>query len=183
MKFSVKIEGLRELDEALRELPKATGKNVLRRVARDALEPMAEEARRLAPDDPKTGPPHDLKSSIKVGSRAKAGGGRLVEKASSVVAYMGPTRDGYPQAMPVEFGSAPHYVNKGAGKAAGKVKATSKSRGMHPGNAPHPYMRPAFDGGWRPMLGRVGAQLATEIEKARQRLARKAERLAAKTRS
>lgn len=45
----VRLEGFRELEAALRELPKATGKNVLRRVAKGALQPMADEAAAKAP--------------------------------------------------------------------------------------------------------------------------------------
>ena len=42
-----RIEGLKELDKALGQLPRATGKNVLRRVARKALEPIIEVAKAL----------------------------------------------------------------------------------------------------------------------------------------
>lgn len=47
----IRIEGLAELQEALRELPDATSRNVLRRVAKQVLEPIAERARQLAPVD------------------------------------------------------------------------------------------------------------------------------------
>jgi hypothetical protein len=44
---TVRVDGLREIDAAIGELGKATGRNVLRRVAVQRLQPMAEEARRL----------------------------------------------------------------------------------------------------------------------------------------
>lgn len=47
--FKVHVEGLAELETKLRELPDATAKNVLRRVARKRLEPVAQRARELAP--------------------------------------------------------------------------------------------------------------------------------------
>lgn len=47
----VKIEGLKELDKALGQLPKATAKAALRRVLKEAAEPLARTARRLAPRD------------------------------------------------------------------------------------------------------------------------------------
>ena len=47
MKTTMKLEGFRELDKALGELPKATGKNVLRKVGRKALEPMRADAEEL----------------------------------------------------------------------------------------------------------------------------------------
>lgn len=177
MKFEIRTEGFRELDEALRELPKATAKNVLRRVAKAALEPMAEDARRRAPDDPSTPAPHDLRSSIAISEKRKTTARGFTPKTTAVRVYMGPTRDGYPEAMPQEFGSAPHSV------ARKRRRGKSGPAKMHPGNPPHPYMRPAFDAGWRPMLANIRTQLAAEIEKARARLARKAARLAAKNRS
>jgi HK97 gp10 family phage protein len=45
----VTLSGFAELDQALAELPKATAKNVLRRIARGALEPMADMAAARAP--------------------------------------------------------------------------------------------------------------------------------------
>lgn len=48
-KPTVEIEGLRELDKALGELPKSTAKATLRRVLKDAGEPVARAARRNAP--------------------------------------------------------------------------------------------------------------------------------------
>lgn len=50
-RVKVKIEGLRELDRALGELPKATAKAALRKVLRDAAEPMAQRMRAGAPFD------------------------------------------------------------------------------------------------------------------------------------
>src|SRR4051812_42698426 len=44
-----KIEGLSELNDALAELPKATGKNVLKRAMVKALLPMEAQAEGLAP--------------------------------------------------------------------------------------------------------------------------------------
>ena len=44
-----RIEGLKALDKALGQLPRATGKNVLRRVARKALEPIIADAKTKAP--------------------------------------------------------------------------------------------------------------------------------------
>lgn len=46
---TIKIEGLKELDTALGKLPKATAKGALRRVLREAGEPIARTARGLAP--------------------------------------------------------------------------------------------------------------------------------------
>ena len=63
-KTTVKIEGLRELDRALGQLPKAVAKSMGRQVLRDAAEPMARAARQLAPRDE-----YHLYESIDVSTR------------------------------------------------------------------------------------------------------------------
>lgn len=135
----VRVEGLRELDRALGELPKATGRNVLRRTGVKALEPMAEAARTQAPVEF-----GDLKDSIAVSTRAP----RRHRRASTVEVYMGPGP--HPQAITQEFGTF-----------------------FHPAQ---PFMRPAWDGGKTELLESVKSDLAEEIGKAAQRLARKAAR-------
>lgn len=99
--FTVKLEGFRELDAALGQLPKATGKNVLRRVAKARLQPIAEAMRRRAPDDPTTGG-NDLKTSITVTTKNPKGN----RKESLIEAHAGPGR--LPQAHMQEFGTVNH---------------------------------------------------------------------------
>lgn len=175
----LKLHGLAELDQALYELPRAAAKTTLRRTATRALQPMAEEARRRAPDDPRTPAPKDLKSSIRIGARAQAGRAakKLREGKSSVVVFMGPSRDGYPQAVVQEFGAAPHAITKGTGKRGKGPRGRGRK---HPGHAAHPYMRPAFDNGWRGALASLARLLGEEIHKTTRRLEAKARRLAKK---
>lgn len=89
----VRVDGLREVDAALGELGKATGRNVMRRVALARLEPMAEEMRRLVPVDS-----GDLKDGIAVTTKNP----RRNRKRSEVEAHAGPGR--HPQAHLREFG-------------------------------------------------------------------------------
>ena len=93
----VSVEGLREVDAALGELGKATGRNVMRRVALARLEPIAEEMRRLVPVDS-----GDLKDGISVTTKNP----RRNRKRSEVEAHAGPGR--HPQAHLQEFGTAHH---------------------------------------------------------------------------
>jgi HK97 gp10 family phage protein len=141
-----RIEGLRELDEALKELPKATARNVLLRTLKNVGEPMAKDAARLAPDDPATGG-KDLKNSIRVLSVPAK------ERENHVEVAIGPTTKAF-WGLFQEFGTAHH--------------------------GPQPFMRPAFDGGAMRALNSIKKTLANEISKAVQRLARKAQREAAK---
>jgi len=160
---TVSVEGLREVDAALGQLGKATGRNVMRRVAVARLEPMAEEARRLAPDDPNTRG-RDLAKSIAVSTRTnKANFSRAANKAAragkaEVEAYMGPAGVGGkgapPQGIWQEFGTVNH--------------------------PPQPFMRPAWDGGKDALLEGIADDLWAEISKAAARQAKKAARLAAK---
>lgn len=96
---------------------------------------------------------------------------------------MGPTSDGYPQAMVMEFGAAPHFVTKGAGRR-GKAKriaqfAEREGHTMHPGVKPQPYMRPAWDKYSRGLVEVVGKLLWAEIAKTAERHARRAAKRAA----
>lgn len=113
--FDVRVDP--SIYRTLGHLPDLAKSKGLEPLVVKALEPMAETARFLAPDDPNTGPPYDLKSSIKVSTKKR--GFKAFNRLDGAFAFMGPTREGYPQAMFQEFGTV-------------KMVAT-------------PYMRPAFD--------------------------------------
>ena len=49
MSITVSVSGLKELDQALGELPKATARNVLKRTLAKAAEPIVAEAKQHAP--------------------------------------------------------------------------------------------------------------------------------------
>lgn len=157
MKTTVRVEGLKEIDAALGELGKATGRNVMRRVAVKRLEPMAEKARQLAPDDPATGG-NDLKRSIAVSTQLSTKQRKLNRKSKSEAeAHMGPAGPGGkvpPQGIFQEFGTQKH--------------------------GPQSFMRPVWDGGKDALLDGIKDDLWAEIDKAAARNARKAARLAAK---
>lgn len=142
----IRVEGLRELDRALRELPKATGKNVLKRVLMKAGQPIEHHAERLAPV--RTG---HLKQSIGTGTKLTRRQRRQHKKESPVEVFVGAAE---PKAHMQEFGQAHH--------------------------PPQPFLRPAWDANKMGALNSIKNDLGEEIEKARQRLAKKAARLAAK---
>lgn len=151
---TVEIEGLREIDAALGKLGKATGRNVLRRVAVTRLQPMADHARSIASSFQWSG---DLADSIEVSTRLAGYARRLNRNRSEAEAHMGPAGRGKkapPQGSLQEFGTAHH--------------------------GPQPFMRPAWDRGQDQLLDGIKADLWEEIEKAAQRAARKAARLASR---
>jgi hypothetical protein len=146
-RVSFKIEGLKELDRALKELPKATARNVALRTLKEHGQPIAAAGEANAPR--LSG---KLSESYTVGTKLSRRQKKLHKKESPVEVFVGPT----PQAKSVqtEFGNA-HQ-------------------------SPHPHLRPAWDSNVMRVLGGIKNSLADQIEKARARLARKAEREAAK---
>ena len=118
---SFEFKGFKELYRAIDHLPEVVRKKELEPLLVEALEPMAEYARVMAPDDPLTGPPWNLPTSIEVSVRQRTGSSKSDRALGrfDARAYMGPTKFGYPQAIMAEFGT----IN---------MVAT-------------PYMRPAFD--------------------------------------
>lgn len=100
MKTTVRIEGLRQLDQALGELGKAAGKAVLRRVGKKALEPMRAAAEAQAPRLE-----GHLQRSVAVSTKLTKRQARLARKRggkASVMVHMGPND---PSAVPQEFGA------------------------------------------------------------------------------
>lgn len=151
MRTTYKVEGLKELKNALQELPKATGTNVLKRVLIGAGEPIAAHAASLAPDDPTTSG-FDLKRSVTVSHRLSRRQRSKHRKESKVEVYVG--AGPLAQASLQEFGTSNH--------------------------PPQPFLRPAWDGGRMAALEYIKRQLGAEIKKAASRLAAKAARVAAK---
>lgn len=103
MTVRVKVEGLREIQTALHELPKATAKNVMRRVLREVAQPIADHASQNAPVD--TG---YLKRSVAVSTKLSKRARKDTEKLSdhAVQVYIGPSSA--PRATMQEFGTLNH---------------------------------------------------------------------------
>lgn len=171
----MKLEGLKELDEALKELPKATGKNVLRRALTAAAEPIAAQAIQAVPV--KTG---RLKKSIGV-SRVKFSSGDAGKRAFAAAMRAGASR--------AEAREAAISANEGGSNITsalvlvgpGRLRAAGMQEFGTVKNAPHPYLRPAWDSNRFNAAEIIKTELANEIQKAADRLARKQARLLAKT--
>ena len=131
VKFTVVRSDFRELEQNLARLEKrATRRSVARRALMAAAEPIEASAREFAPDDPATGAPYDLKSSITSSTRQKSKrrAFRKINDSDQVV-HIGPTREGYPQAMVMEFGGKFHRAigfMRRAWRAEGGEKALDR---------------------------------------------------------
>jgi HK97 gp10 family phage protein len=99
----VRVEGLRDLDRALGELPKRTGKAVLRRTLMRAAAPIAATAQALAPVDE-----GGLKRSIHAGTRLSRRQARAMRGAtrSTAEVYVGPGPSS--KSITQEFGAEHH---------------------------------------------------------------------------
>jgi len=100
-RVTVKTEGFKELQEALLELPKATGRNVARRALLKAAKPIAEAASANAP----IGPTGKLHISIDAGTQLTRRQRSQHTRASEVEVFVGVT-NAAPHGMHQEFGTA-----------------------------------------------------------------------------
>ncbi len=143
----MKLSGFRELDRILsEEMPKATAKRILRKIAKDALEPMADRAAAMAPVDEGM-----LAFSVSVGEARS----RRVKKMDS--------RAGIQMAMGPAGGN-------GALNYASFVEFGTND------TTPKPYMRPAWDSGKMPALEYVKDNLGAAVRTAAARHAKKSAR-------
>lgn len=149
MKFSFKMEGLKELDAALAEFRPMTGRNILRRAGTQAMEPVADEMRAKAPVQ--RGHEQDLKKSIDTGTKGAKSAKREFRDTHVVEVYAGPSVVGdgvLPQAYQQEFGNENH--------------------------GPQPYVRPGWDVKRSGVMPDLKDRLGTELDKASKRAARRA---------
>lgn len=155
MANTVRVDGLKELEAALKELPRATGKSVLRRVLKKRAEPIADAMRSKAPVDIEGG--GQLRDSVGVSTKLSKRQRGLHRKAfkndkASVEMFVG--AGPLPQAHLTEFGG--------------------------PNNSPVGWARSSWDAGKAELLDGLKADLWAEVEKAAARHARKMARLARK---
>lgn len=171
----LKIEGLKELEEALKELPKATAKNTIRRAIIAAAQPIIDTAtmlirvRRIQPPV--------------VISKIKFTAGNAGKRAFAEAMAEGATR--------AEAGEAAHAANIAAKESGGDdVKITSGVASIGPTKrafygfefgtihlAPKPFMRPAWDQHKEKAAEAIGTELKEQIDKAVKRLAAKQKKL------
>ncbi len=102
-KTSVRISGLKELDRALGKLPEATAKRVLRDVLKEAGEPLARTARRLAPKDE-----YHLYDSIDVSTRLNKRQAALHKKEANPAFQEMFVGTNNPAGVQQEFGNERH---------------------------------------------------------------------------
>lgn len=141
--MKVQLAGFKALDKALGELPKATGKNVLRRVAKPPMEAMANVAAQKAPE--RTG---RLAFSISVSEKRTRRAKTQFMSGTGIQMAMGPASG---------FGAALSYATF---DEFGTVDTPAFA-----------FMRAAWDGGAERSLEYVKVHLGDEIAKSARKLA------------
>ena len=152
--FNFELHGMKELMDALSELPTMSmKKGVVRNALKKAALPVKEAAKANAqslPFDNKA-----IVDSIKVGtSLKKSQRGR--QDRSRVTVYVGSS---HPLSHLFEFGTSERFTKTGA--ARGHI-------------SPHPFMRTAWDANKKIALGRIGEEMWKAILKSARLLAKKA---------
>lgn len=177
LKTSFKLEGFKELEKSLLELPKVTQGNVLKRAVVAPAADFAEAAAVVAPEDK-----GKLKREIKVGRPKIITAGKA--------AFAAAMREGGTRADAAAAARAANRAAGGTGKAVSVQAGPTNSafHGIFPEfGAAHmsaqPYMRPTWDRMGPGFIGQIGDVLKEEIAKAAARLAKKVARLAAKVKS
>lgn len=148
--MKVQLEGFKELDAALGQLPKATAKNVLRRVLKKAAKPIDDHASAAAPQ--LTG---GLQRSVITGTRlTKSQGGSKAVRQSD-----GSFRSAAKSYVEIHVGTA---LPRGLFQEFGTFKEVAQ-----------PFMRPAWDANKTIALDIIKSDLGSEIDKSAKRLAKK----------
>lgn len=175
IKSKMRVEGLKELEAALQELPRATGGNVLKRAIIKPAQLFADRAIDLAPK--KSG---KLKRSIRVSKPRVISAGKA--------AFAAAMREGATRAEAGEAARAANAASGGAGRHAvvsvGPTRSAFHGLFQEFGTAhfgPKSFMRPAWDALSSSFPKMIADTLWEEIEKARQRIAKRAARLASKS--
>ncbi|WP_052714574.1 HK97-gp10 family putative phage morphogenesis protein [Paracoccus sp. S4493] len=188
MKFS--LQGFEDLEAALLEIAnKTTRTGVMRRALRKAAEPMQEKAKRYAPIEG-----GDLEGNIILGTKVTGDVGDAAyaqamrstrgDKTAALAAMRGARRAFRVQNPGVMLYLGPaeeifyaKFVELGT---RARLNGGTFAGTQHPGTAPQPFLRPAFDSEARPTIERLGPLLWVEIDKTAKRVAAKAARASQK---
>lgn len=156
MSVTFDIAGLKESEEALKELPKASHGNVLRRALRKAVQPFVTAAKERAPRD--TG---RLAESIRASFR-------LTKRQQRLERQLGQTPD--------DVKRISIHVGPVGKRRPSRIGWLTEYGTRH--RAPTPYMRPAWDATQAHVLSIFRDLLASEIFKEARRIERKMQRIA-----
>ena len=144
--MEAKMFGSKEVEDALKQLPKSISKSVARRVLKKAAKPVLEGAKQKAP----VGPTGNLKESLIISTKVTPSQKKFLESGKGVVVHVGAS---HPK------GAHAHFLEFGTRKMP-----------------PQPFLRPAWDSNKDKSLKIIGEEMGPFIEKAAATLRKKAEK-------
>lgn len=165
--LTCKIEGVTDLSSAFDELSKATENNIKRRVLLKAGAPMQQAAQAAAPERSPASPAKYFK---RAGSKVLRRIGTL-----KILVQIGTKLTPRQASQARQAGKNGVEVYIGTRDPIGRLEERGTAHA-----AAHPFLRPAFEAHKNEVLEIVASELGGEIEKARERAARKTAKLLAK---
>jgi HK97 gp10 family phage protein len=138
MADTVHIKGLDALQKMLDTLPGKLQKNVMRGALRAGARVVQKQAK--ANIHSVSG---ELARSIKVSTNSKGGTVMAKVAAGKGLGVKGKKPGNLP--LWLEYGTAPHIIRAKKGGGLALPDGSVVTEVMHPGAAPHPFMRPALD--------------------------------------
>jgi hypothetical protein len=158
---TLKLEGAKELEAALRELPKRIGKNVIKRALTKAAEPMLRQAQQNAARTKPALGEKGVNLSTVLSRRQKRG--IKARDGNTVYLFLGANSARWGIAHLIEFGTSMRAHK--SGKSTGRMAA-------------QPWLRDAWAAYKQQTLDNFGKYLWQEIDKAAKSLARRQARAA-----
>ena len=159
---SFKLEGLKELDEALKALPQIIARTVAANALKDAAEPLLEDLRTSTSFSDKTG---NLRNSIGVQVLRKTRQGSFQVRIGARA----------PHAHLIEYGTKAHLMFAKKGTVLASYNRIMGMEVRHPGSKPRPFFRPAWHRRKGEIMDRLKTSFWFELDKAAEMLAKKAE--------
>ena len=156
MNVVVKIEGARELEDLLKQLPGRVASRVATNSLRAGARVIRDEAKRRVPVD--TG---DLQRSIKVLT------GRTGTRDTRIV-HIGVFGKQSPLAHIVEFGTAAHRIAARKGRVLAYLRGYARAYARfvkHPGAKEKPFLRPAADSQAGAAVVIIGREIGQGVER------------------
>lgn len=161
----VRVDGLAALEKALNELPEKIERNIVRSALRAGLKGIRAEAQARVPV--RSG---ELRNSIRVTARNIKGKPVAAVVAGNKKAWYGHF---------IEFGTGSFYQGVGGNSVGGPyvIKAKNKKSLFlqggghpiksvtHPGSRAQPFMRPAFDAGYRAAIDAFALKVRQRLTK------------------
>jgi HK97 gp10 family phage protein len=161
---TVEVKGLTELKAALDSMSERLAVRGMRaslrkagRVFTDAMRPLIHSTGGMQSKDEDVKERKHLADSLRTTTR--------VSKYGDCNARCGPARKLAYIANFLEFGTKPHVIRATHGKALLLSGGQLVMQVDHPGAAPKPFLRPAFDGNWEKALSTFKDSLAGFVEK------------------